>query len=97
MPRRVLIGFALAGALCVPAAAPAVIPPKNCGYQTLKGKRYQIKADQISCKTAREHSRRYVVAGRKPRGYRCRRPSTRRNSVNFMCNNGRKVFFGIRR
>ncbi|HEV3002301.1 MAG TPA: hypothetical protein VGW75_16280 [Solirubrobacteraceae bacterium] len=97
MSRRVLIGAALAGALAIPAAAPAVVPPKSCGSMTVKARYYQIKADQISCKTARDHARRYLQTGRKPSGYRCRKPSTARNRVNFICNNGRKNFFGIRR
>jgi hypothetical protein len=97
MTRALLLSAALAALLALPALAPAVIPPKNCGRMTVEGKRYQVKADQISCKTAREHTRRYIVDDQKPSGYRCRDITTRRNRVNFMCNRGRKLFFAIRR
>ncbi len=64
---------------------------------TVKGKRYQVKADQISCGTGRDHARRFLQSGRKPRGYRCRDYPSRRGRVDFSCNDGRKVFFAIRR
>ncbi len=94
---RVLIAAALAAALALPAAAPAVVPPKNCGTISASGKRYQVKADQISCATARDHVRRYARTKRAPRGYRCRNITNQRNKVNFTCYNGRKTFQGIRR
>lgn len=97
MNRPILITLALLGALCLPAAALAVVPPKSCGSMTVKGKRYQVKADQISCRTARDHTKRYLRSSRKPRGYRCRNLSTSKGRVNFICNNGRKNFFAIRR
>ena len=97
MTRLLLIAATLVAALCLPAAATAVVPPKNCGTMTVKGKRYQVKADQISCSTGRDHTKRYLERRRKPRGYTCKDVSKARNSLTFRCNNGRKTFFAIRR
>jgi hypothetical protein len=84
-------------ALALPTAAPAVVPPKNCGIITVNAKRYQIKADQISCRTAKRYSRRYLSTRVRPRGYRCTRKPDRRNKLRFLCYSGRKQFFAIRR
>ena len=97
MIRALLLATAAAALLALPTLATAVVPPKNCGTMTVSGKRYQVKADQISCSTGRDHARRYLRTGRKPRGYRCKDYRSRRGSVDFYCNNGRKVFFAIRR
>ncbi len=97
MTRTILLAAALVAALALPTAATAVVPPKNCGYMTVKGKRYQIKADQLSCRTARDHIKRYISAGRKPSGYTCRRPNTEKGRVSHTCHKGRKNFFAIRR
>jgi len=97
MTRALLAALALSIALALPAAAPAVVPPKNCGTMTVKSKRYQVKADQISCKTGRRHTRRYLSRRAKPRGYTCKNLSKEKGRVTFTCNNGRKVFFAIRR
>ena len=97
MNRATLLAAAAAAALLVPAAAPAVVPPKSCGSLTYKGKGYRIKADQISCKSGREHALRYLKTHRAPGGYKCKDLSKSRGRVNFYCNDGRKVFFGIRR
>jgi hypothetical protein len=64
---------------------------------TVAGKRYQVKADQISCKTGRDHAKRYLASHKKPRGYTCKDLSKQKGRVTFTCNNGRKVFFAIRR
>ena len=97
MHRPILLALALLVALSLPAAAPAVVPPKSCGTMTVKGKRYQIKADQLSCATARDHIKRYIATGRKPSGYSCRKPNTEKGRVSHICNKGRKNFFAIRR
>jgi hypothetical protein len=97
MKRATLTAAATLAALCLPAAATAVVPPKNCGTMTVEGKRYQVKADQISCSTGRDHARRYLKQRKKPRGYTCRDLSKSKGRVTFTCNNGRKVFFAIRR
>ena len=96
MSRRALIGAALAGALCLPAAAPAVVPPKNCGTMTVKAKRYQIKADQMRCSRARDYSRRYLSTHRKPAGDR-RSDYGAGTRLKFRCSRSVKVFFAIKR
>ncbi len=97
MTRATILAAAVAAALCLAPAATAVVPPKNCGTMTVKGKRFQVKADQISCSTGRDHAKRYLTNGSKPRGYSCRRPSQSKGRVNVYCNNGRKIFLAIRR
>ena len=97
MKTRIIITAALGAALAIPASAPAVVPPKNCGTISVGAKRFQVKADQISCTTGRDHARRYARTKRAPRGYRCRNITNQRNRVNFTCFNGRKTFQGIRR
>jgi len=96
--RRLLTALgATALLLALPAAVPAVVPPKDCGRMTVKGKRYQVKVDQISCSTGRTYTSRYLARGSKPRGYRCRENRPKRNSVQLSCSSGRKQLFVIRR
>ena len=83
--------------LALPAATEAVVPPKDCGRMTVGGKPYQVKSDQISCTAGRRYAKAYLQSRTKPQGYRCTRPSTARNRVTFYCNDGRKIFFAIRR
>ena len=92
-----LAAAALVAVAAVPVAAPAVVPPRDCGSMTISGKRYQIKVDQISCRDGKTYAKRYIQTSSKPRGYTCKRYPSRRNRVRFYCNNGRKIFFGIRR
>ena len=96
---RILVLVAAALALAVvfaPSQAWAPVPPKNCGMLASKGKRYNIKADQMRCRTARKHSRRYLASHRKPRGYSCR-DYGRGTSIKFRCSKGQRVIFAIRR
>lgn len=83
--------------LLLPATAAAVVPPKDCGRIKVDGKRYQVKADQISCKTGRSYARRFLNTGSRPKGYGCRDYASKRGRVDFYCNDGRKIFFAIRR
>ena len=93
-----LIAAVAAVALCVPTVTSAVVPPKSCGMMTVKGKRYQVKADQISCSSGRDYARRYLKrGGSHPRGYRCRDYESQKGRVDFYCNNARKIYFAIRR
>jgi len=88
----------VAGVLALlPAAAPAVVPPRDCGNMSVSGKRYQVKVDQIGCRDGKTFAKRYIQSRSKPRGYSCKRYPAKRNRVTFYCNNGRKVFFAIRR
>ncbi len=100
-PRRAgLVSVALV-ATCVSIAmlagsSAAIVPPSDCGMLTVKAKRYNIKADQLRCSTARPHARRYLSAHRRPTGYRCRDYDAR-TKLKFRCSRGVKVFFAIRR
>jgi hypothetical protein len=80
----------------VAAAAPATVPPKNCGMMSVKGKRYQIKADQMRCSTAKTYSRRYLRSRSRPSGYSCRSYSGG-TKLKFRCTKRVRVFFAIRR
>jgi hypothetical protein len=60
------------------------------------GKRYQIKADQIRCRTARPQARRYLASDRRPRGYSCA-DYGRGTRIEFRCWKGQKELFAIRR
>ena len=85
-------------ALAVSAgAATAIVPPKNCGMQTVSGKRYQIKADQMRCSTAKRYSRTYLASRRRPSGYGCRSYRASDTKLKFRCAKGIRVFFAIRR
>lgn len=90
-------GVLVLAALGLGSAAEAVVPPKDCGRMTVERKRYQVKADQVSCATGRRWAKAYIARQSKPAGYRCTTYPRRRNRVSFYCNDGRKVFFAIRR
>ena len=89
--------LALAGLALWVAAAPAIVPPKNCGMERVSGHRYQIKADQLRCTTAKRYSRTYLATGHRPRGYRCRNFRASDTKLKFRCSRSIKVFFAIRR
>lgn len=68
--------LAMAAALIVigvaAAPAPAIVPPRDCGMLSVSGKRrYNVKADQLRCSSARTYSKRYLASHRRPSGYRC--------------------------
>ena len=90
---------AVASVTAVLAAVPAqaIVPPTNCGMQTVSHKRYQIKADQLRCTTAERHSRRYLSSGRRPTGYSCTNFRASETKLKFRCSKGIHVFFAIRR
>ena len=96
--RRTLVALTLA--LAVTAAGPAasaqaVVPPSDCGTIRVKAKRYNVKADQLRCTTAKRWTRTYLEKRRKPRGYTCRR--YKNTKLVFRCNRGVRSFFAIRR
>jgi hypothetical protein len=96
---RILVVTTAVLALAVafaPYQAWAPVAPKNCGMLAAKGKRYNIKADQIRCTTARRQARRYLRANRKPRGYSCQNYG-RSTSIKFRCWKGQRELFAIRR
>jgi hypothetical protein len=100
MPRSGLLLLALvalAALLALPVGAAAIVPPKDCGRMKLNGKRYQVKADQIGCKTGRRYVRNRLVRHRTPKGWRCSVYPAQKNRVRLSCNRGRKQLFAIRR
>jgi hypothetical protein len=74
----------------------APVPPKNCGMLEQGNKRYNIKSDQLRCRTARRYSRTFLARHARPSGYSCREYG-RETSIEFRCAKGSKVFFAIRR
>jgi hypothetical protein len=97
-PALATLAFTLAVALLLVTAAPSPAPvaPRNCGMMTVKGKRYQVKADQIRCRTAKTWTRRYLRDADRPGGYRCRNYSSG-TALKFRCWKRQRVFFAIRR
>ena len=100
IPRACLVAAALVTACALLAAlAPrsaAIVPPSNCGTLTMKTTRYNIKADQLRCRSARSYASRYLSTRQRPSGYRCR-DFGRETKLKFRCARGVKVFFAIRR
>ena len=100
--RLAAAAFALTCALLATAAfafAPlgqAIVPPTECGILRVDGKRYDIKADQLRCRTAKPYASRYLSTHRRPTGYTCR-DFGRETKLKFRCSRGIKVFFAIRR
>ena len=96
--KRVLgagVAVLLLAVLLAPVAG-ATVPPKTCGMITVKSKRYQIKADQMSCSTAKTYSRRYLRRHARPSGFRCADFKSG-TALKFRCSKRIKVFFAIRR
>lgn len=93
--RLLLVTACLMGALSADAAR-GIVPPQDCGTLNVKGRRYDVKADQIRCSTAKPYARRYLASSRRPSGYRCRNYSSQ-TKLEFRCARGVKVFFAIKR
>ena len=83
---------------CAALAAPsaAIVPPADCGVIAVSGKRYDIKADQLRCTTAKPYARTYLSKHRRPTGYSCRNFG-KETKLKFRCSRGVKVFFAIKR
>jgi hypothetical protein len=98
MRATILLGAALA-AMAVAAPSGAIVPPKDCGRVTVGGKRYDIKADQLRCPTARRYSTTYLRSRHRPARYSCHR--YRGTALVFRCVNGSanpdRTFFAIKR
>jgi hypothetical protein len=99
IPRVCLMAATLAITCAMLAAlAPrsaAIVPPSDCGMLTVKAKRYNVKADQLRCPTARSYASQYLATRHRPRGYRCR-DFGRETKLKFRCARGIQVFFAIR-
>jgi hypothetical protein len=88
--------LAIAALLVFAAPSPAPVAPRNCGEITVKSRDYQIKADQIRCRTAKRWSRSYLGSGWRPTGYSCRKGSTG-SQLKFRCWKREKTYFAIKR
>ena len=88
---------ALALALLAALPAAAIVPPKNCRTMTVDDDRFTIKADQLTCDTARRHARRFLRERDRPSGYRCKEYDADETKMEFRCSRGDRVFFAIRR
>ena len=97
MALRVLILSCALLVLAQPLGASAVVPPKDCGMMRVDGKRYQVKVDQITCRSGRSYATKYLERKSRPSGYRCRTYPSHKGRVRFYCHSGRKIFFAIRR
>lgn len=82
-------------AVMAPGAG-AMVPPRDCGMVTVKSKPFQIKADQMTCRTAKTYSRRYLGHHSRPSGYRCA-DFSKATKLRFRCSKSVRVFFAIRR
>lgn len=91
---------ALAVAVVVAAPAGAIVPPRDCGILKIGSKRYNIKADQLRCPTAKRYAEAYLRRKAKPSGYRCTRGASGSKLV-FRCVAARynpdRTFFAIRK
>jgi hypothetical protein len=101
MSHRIPVAFtafalAIAVLLVTAAPSPAPVAPRNCGMLTVKGQRYQVKADQIPCRRAKRWARGYLARHSHPSGYRCRSFDSS-TALEFRCTKGVRVFFAIRR
>lgn len=76
--------------------APAPVPPKDCGFITVKGKRLNVKTDSLRCKKGRKYTRAYMKGQGKPKGFTCADYGSE-TAIEFRCAKGQTVFFAIRR
>jgi hypothetical protein len=90
-----LVAALALAAVAVPSAG-AIVPPKNCGMMTVKGRDYQIKADQMRCDVARTYARRYLRSHTRPSGFRCSDYGSG-TRLKFRCSKSIRVFFAIKR
>jgi hypothetical protein len=63
--------FAVAALTLSAGPADAIVPPKDCKTIKVKGKRYNIKADQIKCTTARDYAGDYLRSRQVHRRWKC--------------------------
>jgi hypothetical protein len=79
-----------------PGKAWAPVPPRDCGMLEVGAKRFNVKADQIRCRTARRYAKSYLKRSHRPTGYSCRKYG-RETRIEFRCSKGNRVLFAIRR
>jgi hypothetical protein len=99
-PIRILSTVIVAFALVAPTQAGAIVPAKNCGIIKVGGKRYQVKADQLTCTTAKKYATTLLRTKRRPTNYRCTKGSSGSKLV-YNCVNTKaspdRTFYILRR
>ena len=91
------LAAAVAGLALFPAASPSLprpVPPKDCNFMTVKGKRYNIKADQLSCRKARRLAGRILNGGGDGK-FTCQSNPTA--DIRLYCRNGNSYIYAIKR
>ena len=92
---RILLPVVVLGLGFAFGSAQAIVPPKNCGTIKVSHKRWQIKADQIRCTTARKYATKYIAHHTRPRGYSCHKfkgSALYAKCVNTKANPDRTIF-----
>ena len=84
-----VIAAAALGAGVVATSGQAIVPPKDCGTTRVNHKRWHIKADQISCRTAVRYARTYIARHKRPPHYSCHRYRSSETSLYAKCVNRR--------
>lgn len=87
----------LTGLALFPAVSPSLprpVPPKDCNFMTIKGKRYNIKADQLSCSKARRLAGRVLTGGGDGR-FSCQANPTA--DIRLYCRKGNSYVYAIKR
>ncbi|MEA2272175.1 MAG: hypothetical protein QOI98_883 [Solirubrobacteraceae bacterium] len=94
-PKTLVLLAVSLGVALVGGSAHAIVPPKNCGTIKVSHKRWQIKADQIRCTTARKYATAYIAHHTRPRGYSCHKfkgSALYAKCVNTKANPDRTIF-----
>jgi hypothetical protein len=88
---------AVAGLALFPAVSPSLprpVAPKNCNFMTVKGKRYNVKADQLSCTKARRLAARVLNGGGDGK-FSCQSNPT--GDIRLYCRKGNSYIYVIKR
>ena len=99
MSRTLLVTATAALAVLAPAASarPMPVPPQDCGFMTVKGKRYNVKADRLRCCKAEGYVEAYFKRGVKPKRFTCQTPPRAETTIRLRCFKGKVEFFAIQR
>jgi hypothetical protein len=92
---RFLLALVALAAAMLATNAHAIVPPKDCGSMTVSHKHWHIKADQISCRTARRYAKAYIAHHTRPPHYSCHRyrgSALYAKCVNTRANPDRTIF-----
>jgi hypothetical protein len=77
--------------------AAATVPPNDCGFARVAGKRYNIKTHLIPCRRGKPWAVTYIRSHRKPAGFTCRDYDPKVTKFRFICRKGGTDFLAIRR